>query len=79
MDLYERLGVRRAAGGAEIRRAWQRLSRALHPAVNPGDPTAPERYREAARAFEILADPQRRAASQPPCFPQLLHRGRARA
>jgi molecular chaperone DnaJ len=62
MDLYERLGVRRAAGGAEIRRAWQRLSRALHPAVNPGDPVAAERYREAARAFEILADPQRRAA-----------------
>jgi molecular chaperone DnaJ len=62
MDLYERLGVRRAAGGAELRRAWQRLSRALHPAVNPGDPVAAERYREAARAFEILADPQRRAA-----------------
>ena len=62
MDLYERLGVRRAAGGAEIRRAWQRLSRALHPAVNPGDPVAAERYREAVRAFEILTDPQRRAA-----------------
>jgi molecular chaperone DnaJ len=62
MDLYERLGVRRAAGGAEIRRAWQRLSRALHPAVNPGDPVAAERYREAARAFEILTDPKRRAA-----------------
>ena len=62
MDLYERLGVRRSAGGAEIRRAWQRLSRALHPAVNPGDPVAAERYREAARAFEILADPLRRSA-----------------
>jgi molecular chaperone DnaJ len=62
MDLYERLGVRRAAGVAEIRRAWQRLSRALHPAVNPGDPVAAERYRGAARAFEILGDPQRRAA-----------------
>jgi len=62
MDLYERLGVRRAAGGAEIRRAWQRLSRALHPAVNPGDPVAAERYREAARAFEILGDPLQRAA-----------------
>jgi molecular chaperone DnaJ len=62
MDLYERLGVRRSAGGAEIRRAWQRVARALHPAVNPGDPVAAERYREAARAFEILTDPQRRAA-----------------
>jgi molecular chaperone DnaJ len=62
MDLYERLGVRRGAGASEIRRAWQRLSRALHPALNPGDPVAAERYREAARAFEVLADPQRRAA-----------------
>jgi molecular chaperone DnaJ len=62
VDLYERLGVKRSAGGAEIRRAWQRLSRALHPAVNPGDPVAAERYREAAQAFEILADPKRRSA-----------------
>src|SRR3972149_395806 len=62
MDPYERLGVRRSAGSAEIRRAWQRLSRALHPAGNPGDPAAAERSRGAGRAFEVLADPQRRSA-----------------
>jgi molecular chaperone DnaJ len=62
MDLYERLGVRRGAGAAELRRAWQRASRALHPALNPGDPVAAERYRDAAQAFEVLSDPQRRAA-----------------
>jgi molecular chaperone DnaJ len=62
MDLYERLGVRRSAGATELRRAWQRLSRALHPALNPGDPVAAERYREAAQAFEVLSDPKRRAA-----------------
>ncbi len=62
MDLYERLGVRRGAGAAEVRRAWQRVSRALHPALNPGDPGAAERYRDAAQAFEVLSDPQRRAA-----------------
>lgn len=62
MDLYERLGVRRSAGAGEIRRAWQRASRALHPALNPGDPAAAERYREASQAFEVLSDPQRRAA-----------------
>jgi molecular chaperone DnaJ len=62
MDLYEVLGVRRGAGAAEIGRAWQRLSRALHPALNPGDPVTAERYREVARAFEILSDPPRRAA-----------------
>src|SRR5512139_3618743 len=62
MDLYERLGVKRNAGATEIRRAWQRLSRALHPALNPGDPLAAERYKEAAQAFELLSDPKRRAA-----------------
>lgn len=62
MDLYERLGIRRGAGASEVRRAWQRLSRALHPALNPGDPVAAERYREAAQAFEVLSDPPRRAA-----------------
>jgi molecular chaperone DnaJ len=62
MELYEALGVGRAASAAEIRRAWQRLARALHPALNPGDPAAAERYRQAAAAFEVLSDPQRRAA-----------------
>jgi molecular chaperone DnaJ len=62
MDPYEVLGVRRHAGPAEIRRAWQRLSRALHPALNPGDPVAAERYREVSLAFDVLSDPQRRAA-----------------
>jgi molecular chaperone DnaJ len=62
MDAYEALGVKRTAGPAEIRRAWQRLSRALHPALNPGDPAAAERYGEAERAFHVLSDPQRRAA-----------------
>jgi molecular chaperone DnaJ len=62
MDLYERLGVKRGAGASELRRAWQRVSRALHPALNPGDPVAAERYREAALAFEVLSDPPRRAA-----------------
>ena len=62
MEAYEALGVRRGASAADVRRAWQRLSRALHPALNPGDPAAAERYREAADAFEVLSDPQRRAA-----------------
>jgi molecular chaperone DnaJ len=62
MELYDALGVARGASAAEIRRAWQRLSRALHPALNPGDPVAADRYREAAAAFAVLSDPQKRAA-----------------
>ena len=62
MDLYEVLGIRKAATAAEVRRAWQRKARALHPALNPGDPVAAERYREVARAWEVLSDPKRRDA-----------------
>lgn len=60
MDLYEILGVRRNASPAEVRRAYQKRARALHPDLNPGDPAAVERFRAISRAFEILADPQRR-------------------
>jgi molecular chaperone DnaJ len=62
MDLYEALGVGKGAKPAEIRRAWQRKARALHPALNPGDPVAAQHYREAASAWEVLSDPKRRAA-----------------
>lgn len=62
MDLYDALGVRRGAGAADIRRAYHRIARQSHPAVNPGDSAAAERYREATCAFEILSDPKQRAA-----------------
>ncbi len=61
MDLYEILGVARAAKPAEIRRAYQKLARLLHPDVNPGDPAAAERFQAVSRAFEVLSDPERRA------------------
>src|SRR5262245_1417459 len=62
MDLYELLGVRRNASTTDIRRAYQKRARALHPDLNPGDPVAAERFREVARAFEVLSDPQSRGA-----------------
>jgi molecular chaperone DnaJ len=62
MDLYDILGVRHGASAAEIRRAYQKRARALHPHLNPGDPAAAERFRGVSLAFEILSDPQRRAA-----------------
>jgi molecular chaperone DnaJ len=61
MDFYEALGARRGASAAELRRAFQRLARRLHPALNPGDPVAAEHFALAARAFEVLSDPRRRA------------------
>jgi len=61
MDFYDVLGIRRGASAAELRRAYQRLARRLHPALNPGDPVAAERFAFASRAFEVLSDPRRRA------------------
>src|SRR5512139_2065781 len=60
MDLYELIGVPRTAGLEEIKRAYRRLARRLHPDVNPGDRAAAVRFRVVADAYEILADPERR-------------------
>ena len=62
MDLYELLGIAREASEAEVRRAYQKRARVLHPHLNPGDPEAAERFSEVAAAFGVLSDPGRRAA-----------------
>lgn len=62
MEYYELLGVRKSASAAEIRRAYQKLARRLHPDLNPGDPAAAERFGAVTLAYEVLSDPQRRAA-----------------
>lgn len=62
MDYYELLGVRKSAGANDLRRAYQKLARRLHPDLNPGDPVAADRFGAVTRAFDVLADPQRRAA-----------------
>jgi molecular chaperone DnaJ len=60
-DYYEVLGVDRSAGETEVKKAFRRLARELHPDVNRHDPQAEERFKEAAEAYEVLSDPERRA------------------
>jgi len=59
-DLYAILGVSRDASPDEIRSAYRRLARELHPDVN-GDPEAERRFKEITAAYETLSDPDRRA------------------
>jgi molecular chaperone DnaJ len=60
-DPYEVLGVAREATEQEVKKSFRRLARELHPDVNAHDPQAEEKFKEAAEAYEILCDPERRA------------------
>ena len=60
-DLYEILDVPRDADADTIKKAYRRLARQLHPDVNP-DPGTHDRFKEVTRAYEVLSDPQKRAA-----------------
>jgi molecular chaperone DnaJ len=60
MDLYLLLGVQREASEGDIKRAYRRLARRLHPDINPGDREAAIRFRQVLEAYETLIDPDRR-------------------
>jgi len=60
-DYYEVLGVSREADEREIKRTFRRLARELHPDVNQRDPEAEEKFKEAAEAYEVLTNPERRS------------------
>jgi DnaJ-class molecular chaperone len=59
-DYYEILGVGRDASEREVKGAFRRLARELHPDVNDHDPEAEEKFKAAAEAYEVLSDPERR-------------------
>ena len=59
-DYYEVLGVGRAADETEIKKAFRRLARELHPDTNTEDPQAEDKFKEAAEAYEVLSDADRR-------------------
>ena len=59
-DYYKTLGVTKAATEKEIKQAFRKLARKLHPDVNPGDKTAEAKFKEVNEAYEVLGDPESR-------------------
>src|SRR5687767_15899535 len=60
-DYYEILSVTRSSSADEIKKAYRKVAMQYHPDRNPGDKAAEEKFKEAAEAYEVLSDPDKRA------------------
>lgn len=74
-DLYVVLGVDRGASQADLKKAYRRLAIQFHPDKNPDDKAAEERFKEAANAYQILSDEEKRALYDRSGFDGLRGRG----
>ncbi len=59
-EMYDRLGVDQRATGLDIKKAYRRLARQLHPDLHPDDGAAAERFKKVTAAYDVLSDPSRR-------------------
>jgi molecular chaperone DnaJ len=60
-DFYDVLGVSKSATAEEIKKAYRKLAIQYHPDKNPGDKAAEDKFKEAAEAYEVLSDADKRA------------------
>ena len=60
-DPYKILGVSKGASDADVKKAYRKLAKKLHPDLNPGDKKAEEQFKEVSAAFDLLGDPEKRA------------------
>src|SRR6202008_3740783 len=60
-DYYEVLGVPKSASADEIKKAYRKVAMQYHPDRNPGDKAAEEKFKEAAEAYEVLSDTDKKA------------------
>src|SRR6185369_9970708 len=60
-DYYEILGVGKTASADEIKKAYRKVAMQFHPDRNPGDKASEEKFKEAAEAYEVLSDTDKRA------------------